>query len=126
MAQRKRPEELRSYKWFGVKDLRSFGHRSRALQMGYTREDFSGKPVIALARGGALETVPSFGGVFFDDPSEASLEAAIARFEEMEPGILPAELQVWARRYSEAEFTRKISDLLDPVGQAFPPAHLRR
>jgi dihydroxy-acid dehydratase len=48
MAQRKRPEDLRSHKWFGVKDLRSFGHRSRALQMGYTREDFSGKPVIAV------------------------------------------------------------------------------
>src|SRR3954467_13018996 len=48
MAQRKRAEDLRSYKWFGVKDLRSFGHRSRALQMGYTREDFSGKPVIAI------------------------------------------------------------------------------
>jgi dihydroxy-acid dehydratase len=48
MAQRKRPEELRSYRWFGAKDLRSFGHRSRALQMGYTREDFSGKPVIAI------------------------------------------------------------------------------
>jgi dihydroxy-acid dehydratase len=48
MAQRKRPEELRSYRWFGAKDLRSFGHRSRALQMGYTREDFSSKPVIAI------------------------------------------------------------------------------
>jgi dihydroxy-acid dehydratase len=48
MAQRKRPEELRSHKWFGAKDLRSFGHRSRALQMGYTREDFSGKPIIAI------------------------------------------------------------------------------
>jgi dihydroxy-acid dehydratase len=48
MAQRKRPEDLRSHKSFGVKDLRSFGHRSRALQMGYTREDFSGKPVIAI------------------------------------------------------------------------------
>src|SRR3954465_6875845 len=48
MAQRKRAEDLRSFKWFGVKDLRSFGHRSRALQMGYTREDFSGKPVIAI------------------------------------------------------------------------------
>jgi dihydroxy-acid dehydratase len=48
MAQRKRPEELRSHKWFGAKDLRSFGHRSRALQMGYTRDDFSGKPVIAI------------------------------------------------------------------------------
>jgi dihydroxy-acid dehydratase len=48
MAQRKRPDELRSHKWFGAKDLRSFGHRSRALQMGYTRDDFSGKPVIAI------------------------------------------------------------------------------
>ncbi|HEX2829391.1 MAG TPA: L-arabinonate dehydratase [Burkholderiales bacterium] len=48
MTQRKRREDLRSYKSFGVKDLRSFGHRSRALQMGYTREDFSGKPVIAI------------------------------------------------------------------------------
>lgn len=48
MAQRKRAEDLRSYKSFGVKDLRSFGHRSRALQMGYTREDFNGKPVIAI------------------------------------------------------------------------------
>ena len=48
MAQRKRPEELRSHRWFGTKDLRSFGHRSRALQMGYTREDFSGKPIVAI------------------------------------------------------------------------------
>jgi dihydroxy-acid dehydratase len=48
MAQRKRPEELRSHLSFGVKDLRAFSHRSRALQMGYTREDFGGKPVIAI------------------------------------------------------------------------------
>ncbi|MGE5524895.1 MAG: L-arabinonate dehydratase [Rhodospirillaceae bacterium] len=47
-AARKRPEDLRSHRWFGVKDLRSFGHRSRTLQMGYTREDFAGKPVIAI------------------------------------------------------------------------------
>src|SRR5262245_25318773 len=44
----KRPEELRSHRWFGVKDLRSFGHRSRTLQMGYAREDFAGKPVIGI------------------------------------------------------------------------------
>ena len=48
MAHVKRPEDLRSHRWFGAKDLRAFGHRSRALQMGYTREDFSGKPVIAI------------------------------------------------------------------------------
>ena len=27
---RKQPQELRSYRWFGKDDLRSFGHRSRA------------------------------------------------------------------------------------------------
>jgi dihydroxy-acid dehydratase len=45
---KKRPEDLRSHRWFGVKGLRSFAHRSRTLQMGYSREDFAGKPVIAI------------------------------------------------------------------------------
>jgi dihydroxy-acid dehydratase len=45
---RKSYEELRSYRWYGVDDLRSFGHRSRAKQMGYAREDWAGKPVIAI------------------------------------------------------------------------------
>ncbi|HEY8534983.1 MAG TPA: L-arabinonate dehydratase [Vicinamibacterales bacterium] len=39
---------LRSHRWFGVKDLRSFGHRSRTLQMGFDRADYAGKPVIAI------------------------------------------------------------------------------
>ena len=39
---------LRSHRWYGVHDLRSFGHRSRTFQMGYDREDFAGKPVIAI------------------------------------------------------------------------------
>ncbi|QII85822.1 dihydroxy-acid dehydratase [Bordetella hinzii] len=45
---RKLPEELRSHRWYGVKDLRSFGHRSRTAQMGYHRSDYAGKPVIAI------------------------------------------------------------------------------
>ena len=45
---RKTPETLRSHRWFGANDLRSFGHRSRALQMGHRYEDFMGKPVIAI------------------------------------------------------------------------------
>ena len=45
---RKKPEQLRSHRWFGVKDLRSFGHRSRTAQMGYDRSDYAGKPVIAI------------------------------------------------------------------------------
>jgi len=45
---KKRPEELRSYRWYGVQDLRAFGHRSRTAQMGYDRSDYAGKPVIAI------------------------------------------------------------------------------
>lgn len=45
---KKSPEQLRSWLWFGGEDLRSFGHRSRAKQMGYAAEDFSNKPVIGI------------------------------------------------------------------------------
>ena len=45
---RKKPEELRSHRWYGVNDLRSFGHRSRTAQMGYSREEYAGKPVIVI------------------------------------------------------------------------------
>jgi len=48
MTNRKRPEDLRSYRWLGVSDLRSFGHRSRLRQVGYDTNDWGGKPVIAL------------------------------------------------------------------------------
>ncbi|MEP6656341.1 MAG: L-arabinonate dehydratase, partial [Betaproteobacteria bacterium] len=45
---RKAPADLRSHRWFGVNDLRAFGHRSRIAQMGYARSDYAGKPVIAI------------------------------------------------------------------------------
>jgi dihydroxy-acid dehydratase len=45
---RKTPEQLRSYRWYGVNDLRSFGHRSRTAQMGYASQEYLGKPVIAI------------------------------------------------------------------------------
>jgi len=45
---RKTPEELRSHRWYGASDLRSFGHRSRTAQMGYAQADYAGKPVIAI------------------------------------------------------------------------------
>ena len=48
MATRKTYEELRSARWFAPDDFRSFGHRSRAMQMGYDHADWQGKPVIAI------------------------------------------------------------------------------
>jgi dihydroxy-acid dehydratase len=44
----KSPEELRSHRFFGVDDLRAFGHRSRFKQNGLNIEEFAGKPVIAI------------------------------------------------------------------------------
>ena len=44
----KAPENLRSARWFAPDDLRSFGHRSRAMQMGYAPEEWTDKPVIAI------------------------------------------------------------------------------
>jgi dihydroxy-acid dehydratase len=48
MSTRKSPELLRSARWFAPDDLRSFGHRSRFMQIGYSPEDWLGRPVIAI------------------------------------------------------------------------------
>ena len=45
---RRKPEELRSHRWFGADDMRTFGHHERASQMGYSRADYLGKPFIAI------------------------------------------------------------------------------
>jgi dihydroxy-acid dehydratase len=47
-SRKKTPETLRSAKWFAPDDLRSFGHRSRIMQMGYAPEDWVDRPVIAI------------------------------------------------------------------------------
>src|SRR6202048_3097962 len=45
---KKSPESLRSARWFAPDDLRAFGHRSRAMQMGYAPEEWKGRPIIAI------------------------------------------------------------------------------
>jgi dihydroxy-acid dehydratase len=45
---RKKPEQLRSARWFAPDDFRSFGHRSRMNQIGYAVEEFAGRPVIGI------------------------------------------------------------------------------
>jgi dihydroxy-acid dehydratase len=49
MSQHKKTaDQLRSARWFGPDDLRSFGHRSRMMQMGLGPEDWEGRPVIGI------------------------------------------------------------------------------
>jgi len=47
-TKKKTPETLRSARWFAPDDLRGFGHRSRAMQMGYAPEEWAGRPVIGI------------------------------------------------------------------------------
>lgn len=42
------PSQLRSHRWFGPDDLRSFGHRSRLKGMGIDDADFRDRPVIGI------------------------------------------------------------------------------
>jgi dihydroxy-acid dehydratase len=44
----KKPEDLRSHRWFGRETMRSFNHRSRMAQLGMQESDYRGKPVIAI------------------------------------------------------------------------------
>ena len=41
-------DTLRSARWLAPDDLRSFGHRSRVMQMGLSHGDWEGRPVIAI------------------------------------------------------------------------------
>jgi glycosyltransferase involved in cell wall biosynthesis len=95
--------------------LRDLYARCRALIMPGD-EDFgivpvealaSGKAVIALGRGGVLETVPlhdPVGGVLYDRPEAAALDRALLEFEQLEPSIQPAALQEWSQQFSSQHF----------------------
>jgi glycosyltransferase involved in cell wall biosynthesis len=67
-----------------------------------------GTPVIALAKGGLLETVvEGETGLFFDEPSPAAIAAAVARFEALSPAISPQRCRARAMEFSTARFRRE-------------------
>jgi len=108
-------------------DLRECYSRCRAFLMP-GEEDFgmtavealaSGKPVIAWARGGALEIVPPEGGILYDQPTDEALERAIAQWDQLEKNVNPQALRTYAARFSETEFARKMAPILFAVS----PAH---
>ena len=104
-------------------DLRELYARCRAFLMP-GEEDFgittvealaSGKPVIALGRGGAVETVPVaelMGGLLYDDATEEGLRQAIELWERREHLLAPQALQAYAAKFSRAEFSRKMKPIL--------------
>ena len=104
-------------------DLRELYARSRAFIMP-AEEDFgitavealaSGKPVIALGRGGAVETVPSMGGLLYSEATDEALREAIERWDSLHGQIDSPALQAYAARFSEAEFAAKMRAILLPT-----------
>lgn len=107
-------------------ELRELYARARAFLMP-GEEDFgmtpvealaSGKAVIALGRGGVLETVPMedpVGGVFYDAPDQEQLARAIDQFERMEARISPRRLQAWAGQFSEQRFAGEMRAVIEPA-----------
>jgi hypothetical protein len=97
---RKKPEQLRSHRWYGVKDLRSFGHRSRTAQMGHHRADHAGKPVIAIVDTWSGNVLGSGSDVWNHGPELRAGSISEADGTEIEDGIArsPARRQRSCRR----------------------------
>ena len=75
----------------------------------------SGKPVVALGRGGVLESVPAadpYGGEFFERPEPELLTKALERLERRTGELQPERLIEHAQRFSRDEFARKMGKLL--------------
>ncbi len=71
----------------------------------------AGRPVIALGRGGALDTViAGETGLFFHEPSVEALIIAIEQFETS--SFDPAAARANAERFSVARFQRELSDFV--------------
>ncbi|MGD2278856.1 MAG: glycosyltransferase, partial [Candidatus Omnitrophota bacterium] len=76
-----------------------------------------GKPVIAFARGGALETViplkesaPT--GVFFHEQTALALNKAIDAFEESKSAFCPEKIKENALRFGRDRFKREIHEYI--------------
>jgi glycosyltransferase involved in cell wall biosynthesis len=69
----------------------------------------AGKPVVAFAGGGALETVAEgFSGALFEEPTAESFIAALERCDRVDTP--PEEIARGARRYSPAAFRARLTE----------------
>ena len=74
----------------------------------------AGRPVLALGRGGALETVvENETGVFFPEPTVASLLDGIAAIDKLQPD--PTRIRAHAERFDAARFGPEIKAVIDRI-----------
>ena len=112
--------------WQGDERLREYYQGCRALIFP-GKEDFGitpveaqacGKPVIAYGEGGVRETVRPFPaesatGVFFDQPTAASLAQAVKLFEKHEDRFNPGEIRKHALSFDREIFREKIRSFVE-------------
>lgn len=75
----------------------------------------SGKAVIALGRGGVLESAPErepSAGFFYGEPAAAQLQQAMEKFESEERDLQQSSLQAHAALFSEVRFHNAITKVL--------------
>ncbi len=73
-----------------------------------------GTPVIAYGKGGALETViEGTTGLFFREPTAASLVKAIQTFEQTKEHFRPSVIRAHAETFSEEHFQRAFKHFVD-------------
>jgi glycosyltransferase involved in cell wall biosynthesis len=74
----------------------------------------AGKPVIAFGKGGVTETViDGITGVFFQEQTVAALEAALARFYELEPSFNADIIHDRAQEFSRQHFRSQFKKVVD-------------
>jgi glycosyltransferase involved in cell wall biosynthesis len=82
----------------------------------------SGAPVIAFAKGGALETViDQETGVFFQEQSSPSLIEAMLAFEKIEHRFDPRRMVSHAARFSKEQFKRQMIAFIEHQISAWRP-----
>jgi len=122
----------------GDEELRELYARCRAFVLPGV-EDFgiapleanaAGRPVIALARGGALETVVERGdrptGLLYGAASADGLKGAVLEFERREASFDPAALRAHARRFDRPRFLERMRAVIDESLEAWDNAPRRR
>ncbi|MEK7347861.1 MAG: glycosyltransferase [Candidatus Eisenbacteria bacterium] len=104
--------------WLSAEALRAAYRDCRALIQAH-EEDFgiapvealaAGRPVVALAKGGASEVVTPECGVLYDDPTDAGLDAALTAFERLT--FDSEELRRRSLHFSREAYRSRMSDAL--------------
>jgi glycosyltransferase involved in cell wall biosynthesis len=111
--------------WLSAPDLEAAYRDSRALIQAH-EEDFgiapveslaSGRPVVALGKGGAAEVVTPACGVLYHDPTDEGLAAALREFESR--SFDPAVLRRRSLEFSRTAYRERMTAALTRAWDAF-------